>query len=90
MDTQHFDEWTAAATSGTYTPLPSERLIEMFQWTTIHGSSNCWSGTSGTAATMIRELLLERIGLKEQIERLSDERDRLRGVRAEQGTSGAG
>ena len=74
-DSQHFDEWTQAATSGTYTPIPPERLIEIFAWTTRHGPPNCWTGWSGTAATMIRELLRERIGLKEQIERLSDERN---------------
>lgn len=71
-DSQHYDEWTQAATSGTYTPIPAERLIEMFLWTTIHGSGNCWSGTSGTAATMIRELLRERIMLAQENERLKD------------------
>lgn len=76
-DSQHFDEWTQAATSGTYTPLPAERLLEMFSWTTRYGGTNCWTGCSGTAAAMIRELLRERIGLKEQLERATDELRRL-------------
>ena len=76
-DSQHFDEWTQAATSGTYTPLQSERLLEMFAWTTRYGPPNCWTGWSGTAATMIRELLMERIGLAEQLERATDELRRI-------------
>ena len=72
-DSQQYDEWTQAATSGTYTPLQSERLLEMFAWTSRYGSPNCWSGTTGEAATMLRELLRERIMLAEENERLKDE-----------------
>ena len=71
-DSQHYDEWMEAAASGTYTPLPAERLLEMFGWSTRYGPPNCWTGCSGTAAAMIRELLRERIMLAEQNERLKD------------------
>ena len=68
MREQHFNEWCEAASAGTYTPLPPERLAAMFLWTTQHGSSNGWTGTFGTAATFIRELLRERIRLVEELE----------------------
>lgn len=90
MDTQHFDEWTRRTKDADCKSLTPDRLISFFAWTVKYGPANCWTGDSGTAAVIIRELLTERIVLKEQIERLSDELDRLRGVRAEQGTSGAG
>ena len=67
-DSQHLDEWTDAASAGTYTPLAKERLLEMFGWTAIYGPANSWTGTTGEAAAMIRELLRERIGLKERLE----------------------
>jgi len=79
-DSQHLDEWTDAASAGTYTPLAKERLLEMFGWSTRYGPPNCWTGTTGEAAAMIRELLRERIGLREQLERATDECDRLRGI----------
>jgi hypothetical protein len=34
-----------------------ERLIEIEQHARRFGSANCWTGTSGTLATMIVELL---------------------------------
>jgi hypothetical protein len=70
MDDQHFTEWCEAAADGTYTPIPPERLAAMFAWTAKHGPPNCWTGTSGHAAAMIRELLRERIRLVEELERV--------------------
>ena len=66
--TQHCDEWHEAAASGTYTPISRERIEEIFLWTTQHGPPNCWTGTTGTAAAMIRELLRERVRLLHRIE----------------------
>jgi hypothetical protein len=74
-DSQHFDEWTEAAASDTYTPLSPERLAAMFLWTSQHGPPNCWTGTAGAAATMIRELLRERIRLVEELETFRELRD---------------
>lgn len=34
-----------------------ERMIEIEQHARMFGSSNCWTGTSGTLAAMIIELL---------------------------------
>ena len=51
--------WRDAALSGTYDPLSDERLSEMFTATCKYGSGNCWTGTSGTLASMVRELLRE-------------------------------
>lgn len=41
-------------------PLTKEQLDAIFQWSTIHGSGNGWTGTSGTGAMHIRWLLRER------------------------------
>jgi hypothetical protein len=35
----------------------AERIIEIEQHARRFGSANCWTGTSGTLATMIIELL---------------------------------
>ena len=64
MDTQHYDEWIARAARE---PIDDERIQQMFSWTAIYGPANCWSGDTGTAATMIRELLRERAGLIERL-----------------------
>jgi len=32
----------------------------MFEWSTRHGSANGWTGASGSGASYIRRLLLER------------------------------
>jgi len=60
MSTSTWDHWRESAMSGTYTPLSDERLAEMFTATCRYGSGNCWTGTTGTLATYIRELLRER------------------------------
>jgi hypothetical protein len=36
-----------------------ERRLEIEQAANLYGSANCWAGTSGKLATMIRELLEE-------------------------------
>jgi len=39
--------------------LTPERRTEIEQAANLYGSANCWAGTTGTLATMIRELLDE-------------------------------
>ena len=51
--------WSAAALRRTYHPISSDRLAEMYTATCKYGSGNCWTGTSGTLASMVRELLRE-------------------------------
>jgi len=53
--------------------LTSERRLEIEQYANRFGSANCWTGTSGTLATMIRELLSEIDRLTSEIERLNYE-----------------
>lgn len=65
MDEQHYQEWAAIQSRE---PMPLARCAELFLWTVQHGPPNCWTGTSGTAAAMIRELLRERIRLVELLE----------------------
>ncbi len=40
--------------------MTDDRLAEMWQFIRRYGSGNCWTGTTGTAAAMILELLKER------------------------------
>ena len=65
----HYDKWAASTTEGRLEPLPPERLAEIFAWTARYGPASCWTGTLGTAARMMRELLRERIRLAEEVER---------------------
>lgn len=44
--------------------LTPERRLEIEQAANLYGSANCWAGTSGKLATMIRELLAEIDALK--------------------------
>ena len=67
MTNDIYDAWREAALSGTYTPLSEQRIREAFSWTSKHGPPNCWTGTTGHAATLIRELLREREQLLEAI-----------------------
>lgn len=48
--------------------LTDERLNEMTRAIRLYGSANCWTGTTGTLATMISELLIEREELFERIQ----------------------
>ncbi len=54
----HFDFWSRRVASD-YDRLTEADFIYAFQWTTKHGPPNCWTGTSGTAALIIRHLLAE-------------------------------
>jgi hypothetical protein len=68
-----FDDWRAAVTSGTYTPLSDEEIQSMWHWTQRHGWASSWTGTSGMAATLICKLLREREWLLWTLERMRDE-----------------
>lgn len=61
-------EWEAAAAAGTVDALAPERLDEMWAWTQAHGPPNCWTGSSGHPAAMIRELLRERAMLLRELQ----------------------
>ena len=41
--------------------MTAERIEEICEATTQFGPANCWSGTTGQLAGMIRELLRERV-----------------------------
>lgn len=55
-----YQQWIDHVTREPHEPLAQERIDEMLQWTNRFGSSNNWTGTSGTLAKMIRGLLRER------------------------------
>lgn len=61
--------------SGTHDAIPQERIEDMFTASSIYGPANCWTGTSGELATMIRQLLREREWLLKQMQDEREERD---------------
>jgi len=42
-----------------YPPLSPAERQKAFEWTCRFGPANCWAGATGTAAIVIRSLLLE-------------------------------
>lgn len=42
-----------------YPPLTAAEKQAAFEWTCKYGPGNCWTGTTGAAAIIIRSLLLE-------------------------------
>lgn len=48
--------------------LDPQRRLEIEQECNLFGSANCWAGTSGKLATMIRELLAEIDRLNELLD----------------------
>jgi len=69
-----WESWREAALSGTYDAIPQERIEAMFTASSLYGPANCWTGTSGELATMIRQLLREREWLLKQMQDERDER----------------
>lgn len=59
-EVESYDDWAAAMRTAELRPLHKWRLQEMFEATCRYGSGNCWTGTSGKLAEMIRQLLAER------------------------------
>lgn len=55
-----YQQWINHVTREPHVPLTQERIDEMLAATHRAGSANGWTGTSGTLATMVRELLRER------------------------------
>jgi hypothetical protein len=55
-----FESWSNLTRFGPKHPLTQERLEQIFEATCVYGSANCWTGTTGMLAGMIRELLVER------------------------------
>lgn len=54
-----YESWRDGALCGTYDPLTTDQLAEMFTATCKYGSGNLWTGTTGTLATYVRLLLRE-------------------------------
>lgn len=67
-----FEDWEA--TQAPSPPLTPDELDEIFTWTRRHGSGNCWTGITGTAATHIVRLLRERQRLIAEVTALQAER----------------
>ena len=63
MSKTNYDEWSEAALADTYTPLDSAEIEAAFDWSAKFGPANCWTGTSGHPAAMIRKLLRDRLHL---------------------------
>jgi len=66
----HYETWQAEVSKQPQEKLTPERIEEIFERTTVFGSSNGWTGTAGTLATDCRELLKEREVLLREIELL--------------------
>ena len=68
-EVESYDDWAAAMRTAALRPLHKWRLQEMFGATCKYGSGNCWTGTSGKLAEMIRQLLAEREQILSEHER---------------------
>jgi hypothetical protein len=55
-----YESWLTFAMRFPVASLSQDRLEAIWQYTARYGSGNSWAGTSGEGAEMIRELLLER------------------------------
>lgn len=73
----HYETWREEVLAKRCEPMKPERIQEIFETTTIFGSSNGWTGTAGTLATSCRELLRERELMKRQIDHMRNEFKRL-------------
>jgi len=73
----HYEQWQESALSGWYEKLTVAQIDEIFERTTIFGSSNGWTGTAGTLATDCRTLLKEREWMMKQIDHMRLEFSRL-------------
>jgi len=73
----HYETWRNIVLGSFGEPMKPERIQEIFQATTVFGSSNGWTGTAGTLATACRELMRERELMKRQIDHMRQEFSRL-------------
>lgn len=55
-----YQQWIENANKTPHRFITQERIDEMFEATNRIGPANCWTGTSGTLAAMVRELLRDR------------------------------
>lgn len=72
-DVESYQEWVAAMRKADTRPPHKWRLQEMYEATCKYGSGNCWTGTSGQLAAMVRQLLAERILLIDVVEQMARE-----------------
>ena len=63
----HYEAWLEIVDSQHPEKLTDEQAKEIFERTTIYGSSNCWTGTAGTLAKDCRDLIREREFMLRQI-----------------------
>ena len=70
-EVESYDDWAAAIRTAELRPLHKWRLQEMFEATCRYGSGNCWTGTTGTLAAMVKRLLEERLRLVIELEKRS-------------------
>jgi hypothetical protein len=56
-----YDHWRKCVVTNyeDYDRMTDDELQQAFLWTTRHGPPNCWTGTIGHAAMLIRRLLAE-------------------------------
>lgn len=73
QDVESYEDWAAAMRKAELRPLHKWRLQEMFEATCKYGSGNCWTGTGGRLAEMVRQLLAERVRLISVIEQMARE-----------------
>jgi len=73
----HYETWQAEVLKQWRDKIKPERIQEIFERTTIFGSSNGWTGTAGTLATDCREILKERELMLQQINHMRQEFTRL-------------
>jgi hypothetical protein len=59
-DASDYDQWLAHVASKPHEPMTQAVIDEAYRLTRVYGPANSWSGTTGSMAAMILELLRER------------------------------
>ena len=68
---QSHDEWAKSFQCDESSWVSHCELQAMYEATCRYGSGNCWTGTAGTLAAMVRRLLEERLRLVIELEKRS-------------------
>ena len=66
---QSHDEWARSFQCDHSSWVSHCELQAMYEATCRYGSGNCWTGTTGTLAAMVRRLLEERLRMLSEHER---------------------
>ena len=67
----HWESWRESVRRNPPDALGDARVEEMFLKTTQYGSLNCWTGTAGGLAAMVRQLIAELERLLSELEKRS-------------------